>query len=135
LAVRTRIPWREGISPWPLPAARIGLLLVFNDQDEDFPAQCRALFQRHAEFYLDPESLAMTGAALAKTLGLADAGGGHGGRNPHGYRIVPGASLPNWGARTGGMGESGYRSWINPGLYCIKPWLVFSCTAGAGSRT
>ena len=47
---------------------RIRLLLLFNDRDEEFPAQCKVLFNKHSEFYLDPEALAMTGAALAKTL-------------------------------------------------------------------
>ena len=47
---------------------RISLLLLMNDADEEFPAQCKVLFQKHAEYYLDPESLAMTGAALARRL-------------------------------------------------------------------
>ena len=47
---------------------RISLLLLFNDVDEEFPAHCTVLFQKHAEFYLDPESLAMTSAFLAKSL-------------------------------------------------------------------
>ena len=47
---------------------RISLLLLFNDGDEEFPAKCTVLFQKHAEYYLDPESLAMTGACLAKAL-------------------------------------------------------------------
>lgn len=47
---------------------RISLLMLFNDQDDEFPAQCRVLFQKHSEFYLDPESLAMTGAYLSKRL-------------------------------------------------------------------
>ncbi len=47
---------------------RISLLLLFNDRDEEFPAQCTVLFQQHAEFYLDPESLSMTSAFLAKDL-------------------------------------------------------------------
>ena len=47
---------------------QISLLLLFNDGDEEFPAQCSVLFQRHADLYLDPESLAMTGAFLAKSL-------------------------------------------------------------------
>lgn len=50
---------------------RISLLLLFNDRDEEFPAQCRVLFQKHAEFYLDPESLAMAGAGLARRLNQA----------------------------------------------------------------
>ncbi len=54
---------------------RISLLLLFNDADEEFPANCSVLFQRQAEFYLDPESLAMTGAYLAKRLAeVAQAG-------------------------------------------------------------
>lgn len=47
---------------------RISLLMLFNDEDDEFPAKCSVLFQKHAEFYLDPESLAMTGAFLAKRL-------------------------------------------------------------------
>ena len=48
--------------------SRIALLLLFNDGDEEFPAKSTVLFQKHAEYYLDPESLAMTGASLAKKL-------------------------------------------------------------------
>ena len=47
---------------------RISMLLLFNDGDEEFAAKCNVLFQKHAEFYLDPESLAMMGSALAKGL-------------------------------------------------------------------
>ncbi|MEJ2657853.1 MAG: DUF3786 domain-containing protein [Desulfobacterales bacterium] len=47
---------------------RISLLLLFNDGDEEFPAKCTVLFQKHAEYYLDPESLAMTSACLAREL-------------------------------------------------------------------
>ena len=47
---------------------RISLLLLFNDSDEEFPAHCSILFQKQAEYYLDPESLAMTSAFLAKSL-------------------------------------------------------------------
>jgi hypothetical protein len=51
---------------------RLSLLLLFNDEDEDFPAKCMVLFQKHAEEYLDPESLAMTGAILIKNLKTID---------------------------------------------------------------
>lgn len=51
---------------------RISLLLLFNDRDEEFPAHCSVLFQKHAEFYLDPESLAMTSAFLANSLKKSD---------------------------------------------------------------
>ena len=47
---------------------QISLLLLFNDKDEEFPAQCLVLFQKQAEYYLDPESLAMTSSFLAKNL-------------------------------------------------------------------
>ena len=47
---------------------RVSLLLLFNDRDEEFPAKCKVLFQKHAEYYLDPESLAMTSAFLARSL-------------------------------------------------------------------
>lgn len=43
---------------------RIPLLLLFNDGDEEFPARCSVLFERRAEVYLDPESLAMAGRLL-----------------------------------------------------------------------
>ncbi|HKI48800.1 MAG TPA: DUF3786 domain-containing protein [Desulfobacteria bacterium] len=47
---------------------RVSLLLLYNDVDDEFPAQCKVLFQKHSEFYLDPESLIMTSAYLAKRL-------------------------------------------------------------------
>ena len=47
---------------------RVSLLLLFNDGDEEFPAKCTVLFRKHAEYYLDPESLAMAGACLARKL-------------------------------------------------------------------
>jgi hypothetical protein len=50
---------------------RVSLLLLFNDRDDEFPAGCKVLFNRQAESYLDPESLAMTGSFLAKRLNQA----------------------------------------------------------------
>jgi len=50
----------------PLP--RVPLLMLFNDADEDFPAQCRLLFERRAEKFLDMECLAMVGMFLAQYL-------------------------------------------------------------------
>ncbi|MCP3925843.1 MAG: DUF3786 domain-containing protein [Desulfobacterales bacterium] len=47
---------------------RISLLLLFNDNDEEFSAQCIVLFQKHSEFYLDPESLAIAGSMLSKKI-------------------------------------------------------------------
>jgi len=47
---------------------RVPLLLLFNDADEDFPAQCSVLFRKNGDKYLDPECLAMLGAFLATNL-------------------------------------------------------------------
>ncbi|WP_028320505.1 DUF3786 domain-containing protein [Desulfatiglans anilini] len=47
---------------------KIPLLMLFNDRDEDFAAQCTLLFERRAESYLDMECLAMIGWALADGL-------------------------------------------------------------------
>lgn len=47
---------------------QIGILLLFNDRDNEFPATCSVLFQRQAEYYLDPESLIMTGMAFTQRL-------------------------------------------------------------------
>lgn len=47
---------------------KIPLLLLFNDRDEDFPADCSLLFQKMAEDYLDMECLAIAGMALASWL-------------------------------------------------------------------
>jgi len=47
---------------------QVWLYLSFNDQDEDFPAQCNLLFDRSAEQYLSMKSLFVLGTALAGTL-------------------------------------------------------------------
>lgn len=55
---------------------RIPLLLLFNDEDEDFPAQCTLLFERRAEKFMDMECLAIIGWLLAdflaQTAGLGE---------------------------------------------------------------
>ncbi|MDD9303249.1 MAG: DUF3786 domain-containing protein [Desulfobacter sp.] len=51
---------------------RLSLLLLVNEADDDFPADCKVLFQRQGEYYLDPESLAMTSGLLAQKLIRAD---------------------------------------------------------------
>ena len=50
----------------PLP--KIPLLMLFNDADDDFPANCSVLFERRAEKYLDAESLAILGGLFADRL-------------------------------------------------------------------
>jgi hypothetical protein len=47
---------------------RIGLLLLFNDADDEFSADCRILFERRTETYLDMECVAILGARLAAGL-------------------------------------------------------------------
>ncbi len=47
---------------------KIPVLLLFNDGDDEFPAQCSVLFERRAENYLDMECLAMAGMLLSEYL-------------------------------------------------------------------
>ena len=51
---------------YPLP--KVPVLLLFDDIDEEFPAQCKVLFERRAEQYLDPECLAIMGTLLNNFL-------------------------------------------------------------------
>lgn len=44
---------------------RVPVFLLFNDADAEFPAECRMLFERRAENYLDMESLAIVGVLTA----------------------------------------------------------------------
>lgn len=47
---------------------RVPLYLLFNDADDEFPAQCRILFERRAELFLDMECLAILGWLLSDYL-------------------------------------------------------------------
>lgn len=47
---------------------KIPVLMLFNDIDEEFPAQSTVLFERRAENYLDMECLAMVGMLLFEYL-------------------------------------------------------------------
>ena len=49
---------------------RIHLLLLFNDLDEEFPAQCSILFEKRTEAYLDMECVAMVGMLFCENLNL-----------------------------------------------------------------
>jgi hypothetical protein len=51
---------------------RVRIYLVFNDVDEDFPADCSLLFEKQAASYLDMECLAMIGMVLAQRLAGKD---------------------------------------------------------------
>jgi hypothetical protein len=44
------------------------MLLLFNDADNEFPADCRILFEVRVESYLDMESVAILGGMLAHRL-------------------------------------------------------------------
>ena len=50
----------------PLP--KVPLLLLYNDADEEFDADCSVLFEKRAEDYLDMECLAMVGSIFAERL-------------------------------------------------------------------
>ena len=52
---------------------KVPLLLLMNDADAEFAAQCSVLFERRAEQYLDSECLAMTGRLLFTILKRASA--------------------------------------------------------------
>jgi hypothetical protein len=47
---------------------KIPVLMLFNDADSQFAAQCAVLFERRAEHFLDPECLAMVGMLLFEYL-------------------------------------------------------------------
>jgi hypothetical protein len=47
---------------------KVPLLLLFNDKDEEFPAQCSLLFEKRTEKYLDMECVAMVGMLLYEYL-------------------------------------------------------------------
>jgi len=48
--------------------SKVPLLLLFNDQDEEFPAQCGLLFEKRTEKFLDMECLAMVGVLFFEYL-------------------------------------------------------------------
>ena len=47
---------------------KIPVVMLYNDADDEFPVKCSVLFERRAENYLDPESLAMLGRLLFSSL-------------------------------------------------------------------
>jgi len=59
----------------PLP--RIPIYLLFNDADDEFPAECSVLFQRRVEQFLDMECVAIVGGLLSDFLFHAAVGGNH----------------------------------------------------------
>lgn len=63
---KLQMPWDLAMEMDVLP--KIKILVLFNDKDEEFPALCRVLFQKHAQFYLDPESMIIATSVMAKKL-------------------------------------------------------------------
>lgn len=53
---------------------KIPMLLLFNDADEEFPAQCSVLFKKNIENYLDMESVAIMGNIFSRMLIATDNG-------------------------------------------------------------
>ena len=47
---------------------KVPLLLLFNDKDDEFPAQCSVLFEKRTEKFLDMECLAMVGMLFFEYL-------------------------------------------------------------------
>ncbi|MGB5747489.1 MAG: DUF3786 domain-containing protein [Desulfobacterales bacterium] len=47
---------------------KVPLLLLFNDQDDEFPAQCGVLFEKRAKKFIDMECLAMVGMLFFEYL-------------------------------------------------------------------
>jgi hypothetical protein len=46
----------------------VPVLLLFNDEEEEFPAACSVLFERRSENYLDAECLAIVGRFLFESI-------------------------------------------------------------------
>lgn len=66
LAFYTEVSCQLAVKFQALP--NVPIFLLFNDADEDFPAQATLLFQKNAASYLDVECLAMIGSSLAYRL-------------------------------------------------------------------
>lgn len=59
------------LAMWFVPLPRVPLFLLFNDGDNEFSAQCKVLFEKRAEKFLDMECLAILGMCLADYLKTA----------------------------------------------------------------
>lgn len=61
-----RLSYDLSMKLYPLP--KVPVLLLFNDRDDEFPADCKILFEKRAAHYLDMECLAILGTILAEYL-------------------------------------------------------------------
>lgn len=68
----TDFPYQLSMRFDPLP--KVPLLMLFDDEDEEFSARCLVLFERRAEKYLDMECLAIVGWLLSDQLDRAARG-------------------------------------------------------------
>ncbi len=59
------------LAMWFVPLHRVPLFLLFNDGDDEFSTQCKVLFEKRAEKFLDMECLAMLGMFLTDYLKTA----------------------------------------------------------------
>lgn len=59
------------LAMWFVPLPRVPLFLLFNDGDDEFSTQCKVLFEKRAEKFLDMECLAMLGMLLVDYLKTA----------------------------------------------------------------
>ena len=62
------LDWRYQLSMKVDLLPCVSILLLFNDADEEFPAQCLLLFEHRAEKYLDMESMAILAWLLTDYL-------------------------------------------------------------------
>jgi hypothetical protein len=62
----TTFPYDLNLLIQALP--RIPMLLLFNDADDEFPADCKILYEKRTESYLDMECVAIIGMLLAEFL-------------------------------------------------------------------
>ncbi|MBW2592122.1 MAG: DUF3786 domain-containing protein [Deltaproteobacteria bacterium] len=59
------------LSMWFIPLPKVPLFLLFNDSDNEFSTQCKVLFEKRAENFLDMECLAILGMCLVEYLKTA----------------------------------------------------------------
>jgi len=59
------------LAMWFVPLPKVPLFLLFNDSDDEFSTQCKVLFEKRAEKFLDMECLAILGMCLADYLKIA----------------------------------------------------------------
>ncbi|RLC30906.1 MAG: hypothetical protein DRH32_05035 [Deltaproteobacteria bacterium] len=59
------------LAMWFVPLPRVPVFLLFNDGDNEFSTQCKVLFEKRAQQFLDMECLAILGMCLTDYLKTA----------------------------------------------------------------